>query len=582
MISEGQDDTGGLDEAQDYIMRVVGEDPGAQANGMQGKVSRHTQPSIDGTHKIFVGGLGQEMTQERFDEYFSLYGELVDSVVMTDKASGRSRGFGFVKYADEAAAEKVMQDFGSHSIDGHSVEVKRCVPKQEGKGAGNGNYRAQAPVWPQHAAPVVPYPPSRGPPRSQTPRGPTSAKVFVGGIPQESATQSLTDHFSQYGEIVDAIAMVDKQTNKGRGFGFVTYARIESAEAVIQAAGSHYVDGKAVEVKRCVPKEDDFHGGPHEQRMQAPPHFAPQAKGNHFGKGHHHAPMQQPMMRVGAAPAMDASAFRTDKIFLGGLGACNEDVLVSYFGQYTIVDAVVMRDKGTGKSKGFGFVQFDHFGCVDEIMQFGQPPHIDGRFVEVNGNHILNNKHVEVKRSIPKEAMATAQSFRPNAGGFYQAAQSLLFRGPQPSHHAAPPYQAPPRKGFGKAGGKGAGHSFGPAPSHKGSYPSGPPSGKAGGKAGGKAAGSGNKLFVGGLGECSDEELVAYFSQFGTLVDHVVMKDKANGRPRGFGFVTYDDPAALDTIMSMYSEHQIGGKWIEVKRADGKSDDKGKGRPMPY
>merc|ERR1712100_273152 len=56
-----------------------------------------------------------------------------------------------------------------------------------------------------------------------------------------------------------------------------------------------------------------------------------------------------------------------------------------------------------------------------------------------------------------------------------------------------------------------------------------------------------HKVFVGGLAtECSDEEFVEYFAQFGNLVDHIVMRDKATGKPRGFGFVQYDDPAAVD------------------------------------
>jgi len=509
----------------------------------QGKGARGVRD--DGRNKIFVGGLSQEITQETFDDYFSLYGELVDSVVMKDKATGRSRGFGFVKYAEESAAEKVMEDASSHSIDGNTVEVKRCVPKQ---GGGNGDYHGQAKVWAQAPA---------ARPRRE-PQAPQSAKVFVGGIGADSTTESLSAYFSQYGELVDAVVMVDKQTNRNRGFGFVKYADIESAEAVMEAAGSHELDGKSIEVKRCVPKDDDFQGGQKGGHpMHAPPHFvhvAPQGKGKH----------QQPMMMMQpmrAAPSMAFSAMRTDKIFIGGLGQCNEDVLVSYFGQYNIVDVVVMRDKVTGRSKGFGFVQFDHFGAVDEIMQFGQPHHIDGRMIEVSGNHCLNGQHVEVKRSIPKEAMA-ATGFRPHAGGPSRTAA--------PRHFDAPPaYQAPPQKGFGKA------PAFGKAP-HKGC------SGKGGG---GKASPSegGDKLFVGGLGQsCSEEEFVEYFSQFGTLIDHVVMKDRETGRSRGFGFVTYDDPSAVEQILSRYREHQIGGKWIEVKKTDGKSGDKGKGRSMPY
>jgi len=127
-------------------------------------------------------------------------------------------------------------------------------------------------------------------------------------------------------------------------------------------------------------------------------------KSHHF-KAPRSLPPPSGLGWVGAAPSMDASALRTDRIFVGGLGECNSDVLVSYFGQYKIVDAVVMRDKFTGRSRGFGFVQFDHVGAVDEIMQFGQPRHIDGRLIEVSRQHYLNKKRVEVKRSIPKETL---------------------------------------------------------------------------------------------------------------------------------------------------------------------------------
>lgn len=56
---------------------------------------------------------------ESFSSYFSKYGEIVDSVIMMDKVSGRPRGFGFVTFVDAEVASKVLQE--EHVIDGRVV-----------------------------------------------------------------------------------------------------------------------------------------------------------------------------------------------------------------------------------------------------------------------------------------------------------------------------------------------------------------------------------------------------------------------------------------------------------------------------
>lgn len=56
---------------------------------------------------------------DRFTSYFSKYGEIADSVIMTDKYSGRPRGFGFVTFADSSVADKVLEE--CHVIDGREV-----------------------------------------------------------------------------------------------------------------------------------------------------------------------------------------------------------------------------------------------------------------------------------------------------------------------------------------------------------------------------------------------------------------------------------------------------------------------------
>lgn len=75
------------------------------------------------------------------------------------------------------------------------------------------------------------------------------------------------------------------------------------------------------------------------------------------------------------------------------------------------------------------------------------------------------------------------------------------------------------------------------------------------------------KVFIGGLSyKTDDDALKAYFSKYGELVDHVVMKDGQTGRSRGFGFVTYSNSSMVDELMKN-RPHIIDGRQVEPKRA---------------
>lgn len=81
-----------------------------------------------------------------------------------------------------------------------------------------------------------------------------------------------------------------------------------------------------------------------------------------------------------------------------------------------------------------------------------------------------------------------------------------------------------------------------------------------------------NKLFVGGLPQgVSAAELRTYFSNFGPVSDAVVMMDSATGRSRGFGFVCFapgpQGATAISAALATYDQHQLRGKWVEVKSA---------------
>ncbi|KAH0709945.1 hypothetical protein KY284_011372 [Solanum tuberosum] len=77
--------------------------------------------------KIFIGGLAKETTLERFVKYFEKYGEVIDSVIMKDRNTGRPRGFGFITYVDPSVVDTVIVE--THNINDKQVEIKRTIPK---------------------------------------------------------------------------------------------------------------------------------------------------------------------------------------------------------------------------------------------------------------------------------------------------------------------------------------------------------------------------------------------------------------------------------------------------------------------
>ncbi|MGI6278738.1 MAG: RNA recognition motif domain-containing protein [Patescibacteria group bacterium] len=80
--------------------------------------------------KLYVGNLSYDVDRDRMKEFFSEAGEVVDSVVITDRATGRSKGFGFVEFADEDQAKKALEMFNGKDFDGRTIKVDYAKPQQ--------------------------------------------------------------------------------------------------------------------------------------------------------------------------------------------------------------------------------------------------------------------------------------------------------------------------------------------------------------------------------------------------------------------------------------------------------------------
>ena len=89
--------------------------------------------------KCFLGGLNFETTEEDLREYFGKYGDITDAVVIRDKITKKSRGFGFVTFKTLASTDKVIQDGrenaqpgakSGHNIKGRDIECKRAISRE--------------------------------------------------------------------------------------------------------------------------------------------------------------------------------------------------------------------------------------------------------------------------------------------------------------------------------------------------------------------------------------------------------------------------------------------------------------------
>lgn len=81
-------------------------------------------------------------------------------------------------------------------------------------------------------------------------------KIFVGNLPWEAREDKLREIFSQYGEITDAVVIIDRRTNRSKGFGFVTFSTPEAAQAAIEAMHGQDVDGRNIVVNIARPREE--------------------------------------------------------------------------------------------------------------------------------------------------------------------------------------------------------------------------------------------------------------------------------------------------------------------------------------
>jgi cold-inducible RNA-binding protein len=93
------------------------------------------------SNKLFVGNLSFNTTENDLQDAFAAFGTVTEANLMTDRATGRARGFGFVTMGTPEEAQKAIEGLNGKSIDGRALTVNLAKPREERSGGGGGGRR---------------------------------------------------------------------------------------------------------------------------------------------------------------------------------------------------------------------------------------------------------------------------------------------------------------------------------------------------------------------------------------------------------------------------------------------------------
>ncbi|HNW70670.1 MAG TPA: RNA-binding protein [Bacteroidales bacterium] len=91
--------------------------------------------------KIYAGNLHYGMTEDELQKIFEEYGQVSSVKIITDKYSGRSKGFGFVEMPNDAEAQQAIDELNGTDVKGRNITVNQSIERKEGEGNRNNNRR---------------------------------------------------------------------------------------------------------------------------------------------------------------------------------------------------------------------------------------------------------------------------------------------------------------------------------------------------------------------------------------------------------------------------------------------------------
>lgn len=174
-------------------------------------------------NKLYVTNIPFSYTDNQLGELFSSAGTVDSAKIITNKNSGRSRGYGFVEMGTEEEAQHAIEEVNGKEVDGRELKIAFATgvsEKKDDPGVKN--------------------------------------KLYVGNLPFSVKDNDLADLFSSAGEIESAKINTDKMSGRSKGFGFVEMRDENDLQSAINKFDGYEFQGRQIKVNKANPKKPRF------------------------------------------------------------------------------------------------------------------------------------------------------------------------------------------------------------------------------------------------------------------------------------------------------------------------------------
>jgi len=212
------------------------------AFGGEGGPPKQSDPAAT----LFVGNLPWSMDENGLREFFSGHSPATARVIF-DRESGRSKGIAFVSFGSPEEANRASSELNGKEVDGRPVRVELRLPPGE-----------KAPYTERPKREFAPRASfgDRGdrPPRPRQEND--DRKLYVGNLAWAVDQLDLEDIFKEFGPVESALVVMDRETGRSRGFGFVVMSTKDAAEKAKKELSGANVDGRTIVVDFAVKPEE--------------------------------------------------------------------------------------------------------------------------------------------------------------------------------------------------------------------------------------------------------------------------------------------------------------------------------------
>lgn len=235
--SESESDSSESDEEAENPKKRKAESEEADSTSASPEPEAKKAKTEDEPATLFVGRLSWNIDDDWLKREFEAYPGLLGARVISDRQSGRSKGYGYVDFESKEVAEKALEEMQGKEIDGRPINVDLSTSKP--KATDRSNDRAK----------------KFGDAKSEP-----SDTLFIGNLSFDCDRDSVTEFFSEYGPILGVRLPTHPETEQLKGFGYIQFESVDSAQKALDNLNGEYLNNRSVRLDFSTPKPQNDGG----------------------------------------------------------------------------------------------------------------------------------------------------------------------------------------------------------------------------------------------------------------------------------------------------------------------------------